>query len=471
MLKMLRLNQRISNMLFGSLDVVVIIIVFFISAYLVNTFTPHLITYNNETFFVLTFSLFTWILLLKIIHLARIPRTSAYIIIFVDFVKLSITGCIIMLCIDWIITLDSFPSTAILIFSGLNLFTLYVIRILTFKWFKIYRANGHSTRNVIIMAGNQSTDIINKIIKHKEWGFRILSILTDSDNIRNEFAGKLRTYPVNINIRSLMQYDIIDELICCDPSIKEKKIHELLNVCKEIGVIFRIHTKRKLKTTNKSRIYYFDKTPFYTVETTPRNSIGQNVKYISEIILAFSILFILSPFLLFISLAILCTSRGPVIFKQQRVGLRGRKFYIYKFRTMVSNAEKMMTELEKRNESDGPVFKIKKDPRITFVGRILRKTGLDELPQLFNVIRGEMSIIGPRPPLPTEVEEYKRWQLKRLSVKPGITCSWQILPNRNDVKFENWMQLDIQYIENWSLKKDLQLFFKTFGSILHARGY
>ncbi|MBN2763880.1 MAG: sugar transferase, partial [Bacteroidales bacterium] len=158
------------------------------------------------------------------------------------------------------------------------------------------------------------------------------------------------------------------------------------------------------------------------------------------------------------------------IFRQERVGLRGRKFYIYKFRTMVANAEDLKEKLMAQNESDGPTFKIKKDPRITFIGSVLRKTGLDELPQLFNVLKGEMSLIGPRPPLPKEVAKYERWHLRRLSVKPGITCTWQIIPNRNEVRFDNWMKLDIQYIDGWSIKKDLELFFRTIKTVFHGTG-
>ena len=147
------------------------------------------------------------------------------------------------------------------------------------------------------------------------------------------------------------------------------------------------------------------------------------------------------------------------------------KFYIYKFRTMVYNAEKLRASLVSKNETDGPIFKIKDDPRITRVGKLLRKTGLDELPQLFNVLKGEMSLIGPRPPIPQEVEKYERWQLKRLSVKPGITCTWQVIPNRHDILFEKWMKLDIQYIENWSIKKDFVLIFKTIKSFFTPTGH
>ena len=138
---------------------------------------------------------------------------------------------------------------------------------------------------------------------------------------------------------------------------------------------------------------------------------------------------------------------------------------------MVNNAESIQASLSSMNESDGPVFKIRKDPRITSIGAFMRKTGIDELPQLFNVIKGEMSLIGPRPSLPSEVNQYKRWQLRRLSVKPGITCTWQIIPNRNEVLFDHWMNLDIQYIENWSIKKDLMLFFKTIKTVIYGTGY
>ena len=204
---------------------------------------------------------------------------------------------------------------------------------------------------------------------------------------------------------------------------------------------------------------------------TPKNSVALIWKSFSEFWISFTIMFLLSPFMLIISLLIKLTSKGPIVFKQERVGLRGRKFYIYKFRTMVQDAEKIRTSLEDKNETDGPVFKIKNDPRITRIGKLLRKTGLDELPQLFNVLKGEMSLIGPRPPLPQEVEKYERWQLKRLSMKPGITCTWQVIPNRHDVLFEKWMKLDIQYIENWSVKKDFLLFFKTIRSLISGSGH
>jgi lipopolysaccharide/colanic/teichoic acid biosynthesis glycosyltransferase len=174
--------------------------------------------------------------------------------------------------------------------------------------------------------------------------------------------------------------------------------------------------------------------------------------------------------MLLIAIAIKLTSKGPVLYRQARVGLRGRPFNLYKFRTMVSGAESLRKDLLLQNEMDGPVFKIKDDPRITEVGKFLRRTGLDELPQLLNVLKGEMSLIGPRPPLQEETVRYKRWQLRRLSVKPGLSCFWQIKPERNNIKFDKWMEMDLAYIDNWSLRLDFIILVKTIKTIFQRTG-
>ncbi|MFZ0473201.1 MAG: sugar transferase, partial [Bacteroidales bacterium] len=179
---------------------------------------------------------------------------------------------------------------------------------------------------------------------------------------------------------------------------------------------------------------------------------------------------VLSPVLIVITILIRFTSHGPAIFKQPRVGLRGRQFELYKFRTMVANADDLRKDLEEQNEADGPAFKIMDDPRITKIGGILRRTGLDELPQLFNILKGEMSLIGPRPPLPEEIVQYQRWQLRRLSVKPGLSCFWQIKPDRNNIKFEKWMEMDLAYIDNWSLRLDFVILVKTLKTIFQRTG-
>lgn len=170
---------------------------------------------------------------------------------------------------------------------------------------------------------------------------------------------------------------------------------------------------------------------------------------------------ILSPVFIIVALLIKIDSKGPVIFKQERVGLRGKTFYMYKFRSMVVNAEELKDKLHEKNEMSGPMFKMKEDPRITKVGKFIRKTSIDELPQLVNVLKGEMSLVGPRPSLPKEVNEFESWMLKRLEVKPGLTCYWQV-QGRNDIGFEDWMRLDCKYVEDRCTLLDLKLIFKTF---------
>lgn len=180
-------------------------------------------------------------------------------------------------------------------------------------------------------------------------------------------------------------------------------------------------------------------------------------------------LIVLALPMLLIAMAIKLTSRGPVFFKQRRVGLNHRPFNMLKFRTMVQDAERLREQLEDQNEVDGPVFKIKKDPRVTPIGRFLRKFSLDELPQFFNILVGDMSVVGPRPPIPAEVAKYEWWQRRRLSMKPGLTCFWQVM-GRNRVGFEEWMRLDLKYIDNWSLRLDAKLLLQTIPVVIRGSG-
>ena len=168
-------------------------------------------------------------------------------------------------------------------------------------------------------------------------------------------------------------------------------------------------------------------------------------------------------------MAIKLTSNGSVIFRQERIGLNGRTFTLYKFRTMLEDAHARRDEVNHLNEMTGPVFKAKSDPRVTAIGRVLRKFSLDELPQLWNVLKGDMSLVGPRPPIPEEVRSYHRWHRRRLSMKPGLTCLWQI-SGRNDIDFDRWMQLDLQYIDNWSPGLDVKILLRTIPAVLSGRG-
>ena len=176
-----------------------------------------------------------------------------------------------------------------------------------------------------------------------------------------------------------------------------------------------------------------------------------------------------APLFVIIAILVKLDSKGPIFFLQERCGHNGKKFKMWKFRTMVENAEGMLPSLLDRNEVDGPAFKLSRDPRTTPFGRFLRKWSFDELPQLINILKGEMSIVGPRPAIPDEVGRYEPWQLRRLSMKPGLTCIWQVY-GRNQVSFEEWMKMDLQYIDRWSLGLDVKLCLLTFGSVFKGTG-
>jgi exopolysaccharide biosynthesis polyprenyl glycosylphosphotransferase len=209
--------------------------------------------------------------------------------------------------------------------------------------------------------------------------------------------------------------------------------------------------------------------PIITFHSVPPNYGGLFIKYTLDRLLAFIAVIIFSPFFLVIPILIKTTSKGNILYKHKRIGLNGKSFSMFKFRTMFENADKIKKDLDYLNKMDKVVFKIKNDPRITRIGRILRRFSLDELPQLFNVLKGDMSLVGPRPPLFEEVNLYKDWQRKRLSIKPGLTCLW-LIRGRSDLPFEEWMRLDLEYINNWSLSLDFFILLKTIPVIISGKG-
>jgi len=212
------------------------------------------------------------------------------------------------------------------------------------------------------------------------------------------------------------------------------------------------------------------KEPFIEVNTEKKSGYSFWKRFFDVVLSVIAIVMLSVPILV-ISLIIIIDSPGASpIFVQERIGFKGKKFRFYKFRTMIPNADHKLEELLHKNEMEGPVFKIKDDPRITRVGRFLRKTGLDEIPQFWNVLRGDMSLVGPRPPLLREVEQYTEHQHKRLAVIPGITCYWQIQPQRNSLSFDEWVELDLKYIRERSIKTDITILFKTIGAVCGMEG-
>jgi exopolysaccharide biosynthesis polyprenyl glycosylphosphotransferase len=300
-------------------------------------------------------------------------------------------------------------------------------------------------------AGEAAREFARKIEEHKDWGLKLVGVFEQKD------------------IRPLLERGGVDELIVVMDKEPLAEFRDTFLLCEEMGVTARVVLNFFPHSFARTELESFGGFPLLSFSTTPTNEALMLVRRVMDIaivcIVGIPILFVVG----LSALAIKLTSPGPVFFKQERCGLNGRLFTMYKLRSMVDNAEQSRVELEALNEMDGPVFKSSRDPRRTPVGKILRKFSIDEFPQLYNVLRGDMSLVGPRPPLPQEVARYERWQRRRLSMKPGITCLWQI-SGRNEISFHEWMKLDLTYIDNWSLLLDLKILLKTVPVVLLGRG-
>ncbi len=267
----------------------------------------------------------------------------------------------------------------------------------------------------------------------------------------------------------LSAHPVNEVYLAGNPTTDREPMQRVITVCETLGIPFALPvygfrlSRAKPLDPRAIRDGYLH---YVNVESKPSQ---MALKRLFDIVVSAAAIWCLVPLFALVTLLIKLTSKGPVLFKQVRIGRNGRPFHMLKFRSMVSNAEALRARLAAHNEQSGPVFKMSRDPRITPVGRVLRKFSIDELPQLINVLRGEMSIVGPRPPLPAEVAAYKSWQRRRLSVSPGLTCIWQV-SGRNQIPFEDWMYLDMRYIDHWSFRKDLNLILKTFPVVFTGRG-
>ncbi len=462
-------EQQINN-IFGVFDVFLSVFSFFVAFLVRDLFFEPKLNAPNEYLVVGLLIIPTWFILLKSVHLSEMHRTKTYSKILASYLSVIVIGLGIIFLFVFLFKLINISRLVILFFGIINLFALFSVRISIYRMMKYFRVKGYNSRNVVVIADDSSEEFIEKILDNKEWGYILKYVITNSSKIFKKYKDIVSIHPEHVNLSNMIDVDVIDEVIYCKNEINQKSIRAIVHDCEEVGVVFRMQSQLFSMSTTKAHLNHFDDTPFLTFDNTPSDHFALKLKNTLSVLAAFFILLVWSPALLAISALIKLTSKGPIFFKQKRVGLRGRTFYMYKFRTMVINAEELKEQLMEANEADGPVFKIKNDPRITKLGRILRKTGLDELPQFLNVLIGDMSLVGPRPPIPSEVKQYERWQLRRLSMKPGITCTWQIKPNRNNISFEDWMKMDLQYIDNWSNKLDLVLFFKTIRTMLKGTG-
>jgi exopolysaccharide biosynthesis polyprenyl glycosylphosphotransferase len=262
----------------------------------------------------------------------------------------------------------------------------------------------------------------------------------------------------------------IDQVFLTGQDWPAETLRAVADACEEQGVRLSMDANFLGMTTARAHLDDVEGQTVLSFSSTPVDADALLAKRALDVAVSAALLMLLSPVLLAVGLAVRLSDGGPALFVQTRAGLHGRPFPMLKFRSMVVDAERRRDEIAHLNERDGPVFKVARDPRITRLGAFLRRTSLDELPQLWNVLRGQMSLVGPRPPIPAEVAEYERWQLRRLSMKPGITCIWQVSGRGEDVDFDQWMRQDLAYIDNWSLALDLSLLARTVPVVLRGRG-
>lgn len=462
---------KLLSIILGSIDIFAIALAFQ-CAFFLNYFEEGFFFFDSKTLNLFFLVLPNWLIILYLIQVSEIPRTKRYRVLFYQYFQSTVLIITLLLVFYFVFKLYLISRLFLIEFAVFGLFFLFIARSLEYKIFKIYRAKGYNYINVVIIADDSSIPFIESLLSNKDWGYRIIAIFTGSEKLKEKYEKAIILLPdeyLNV-LNDLMEVDIIDEVLYFKSKVIPAEVRNTVRSCEELGVVFSLnYTGQNNKLTNaiKSEI---GNQKFLTFINIPHNTFALGIKKIMDIILSIFLIIFLSPVLLTISILIKITSSGPIVFKQARVGLRGRQFDLYKFRTMIANAEILKKELEADNEADGPVFKIKDDPRVTRIGKFLRRSGLDELPQLFNILKGEMSLIGPRPPLPSEIIQYKRWQLRRLSVKPGLSCFWQIKPDRNTIKFDKWMELDLAYIDNWSLRLDFIILLKTIKTVFLRSG-
>jgi exopolysaccharide biosynthesis polyprenyl glycosylphosphotransferase len=321
---------------------------------------------------------------------------------------------------------------------------------------------------LIVGTDAAARELAEFIEQGKSFGDRLIGFAYTGPMPPGELKGRYRLIPVE-TLPELLEREPVDEVVFAVTREELAVLEPILRRCQEDGVHTRVHLD--FLPLNVSRVYleHLRDVPLLTFASSPDNEVLLFLKRMLDVALASVVLVVLSPAMLLIALLIKLNSPGPIIYRQVRCGVGGRRFTLYKFRSMVADAEKLRPQLEMHNEAEGPIFKMTNDPRVTSVGRWLRRFSLDELPQLWNILRGDMSFVGPRPPLAEEVAQYEKWQRRRLRMRPGLTCLWAI-EGRSRVKFDRWMQLDLAYIDNWSLWLDLKIVLKTIPHVLRGRG-
>jgi exopolysaccharide biosynthesis polyprenyl glycosylphosphotransferase len=413
-----------------------------------------------------------WSILLFTYHSYHSHRTISLVKEALTVLRVVVVGNVILATVAYLWPLPFLSRTWFILFAALSAILLLAEKILVRVLARYVRSKGLNYRTILIVGtGRRALEIASMITGHKYWGYKLLGFVSDGHRLSNGWAS-YRVWGNVPDLRKILESpktEPIDEIVFAVTRKKLDEMKQIFLMCEELGIRTRVAMNFFQNRVARLEVEELEGVPFLTFTTTPSNETHLAMKRLLDVSVSMLILALSLPVILFAAIAIRLTSPGSVLFKQERLGLNGRIFTLYKFRTMIEDAHRRREEVSHLNEMKGPVFKSKTDPRVTPVGRFLRKFSLDELPQLWNVLKGDMSLVGPRPPIPEEVESYHRWHRRRLSMKPGLTCLWQV-SGRNNVDFDRWMELDLQYIDNWSPSLDLKILLRTIPAVLSGKG-
>lgn len=359
----------------------------------------------------------------------------------------------------------------IAVFLAYNLILLISYRALTGRlrgW--VRRQFGAEFFYIVVGSGRRAIDLARRIEEFAEYGVRLLAFVDLSGETEGELKLK-RSYPVSKleDIPAMLRDGVVDEILFGVEASRLPGLEEIFLLCDEQGVRTRVAADFFPHVNSRIFLDRFGDLPMLTFSATPHDEIRLLLKRIFDLVFAALSLAVLAIPMLVVGALIRLSSKGPAIFHQVRCGLSGRRFRFYKFRSMRADAESLRPALERLNQKDGPAFKIIDDPRVTRLGRFLRRYSIDEWPQFWNIFKGDMSFVGPRPAVPSEVKQYKTWQRRRLCMRPGLTCLWAIR-GRDEVKFEEWMKMDLEYIDNWSLDLDFKILLRSIPKVLTGKG-
>lgn len=425
---------------------------------------------NFATFFLL---LLVWHVIFSLFGMYASRRLAGRWDELVDILKATTLGTFLIFLASVAIHISLATTEFLVLFWAASTVSTVVSRIALRSILKQIRLQGRNLRDMLIVGTNpRAVQFAQKMRQNPALGYRVIGFVDEDWHGMEDFRRSgFQVVSAFDGLLAFLRANVVDEVVVAVPMRSfHSRASEVATLCEEQGIVIRFISNLFDLKLARSRTEEFDGDSLITHYTGSLEGWPVLFKRAVDIACSLILIVFLSPLLLLTALLIKLTSRGPAVFVQKRLGLNKRHFGIYKFRTMVMDAEKRIKEVEHLNEVKGPVFKIKNDPRITPLGRILRKTSIDELPQLFNVLKGDMSLVGPRPLPIRDYEGFNEdWQRRRFSVRPGITCLWQI-GGRSSISFEKWMELDLQYIDKWSLWLDLEILVKTIPAVLRGSG-